>query len=198
MTTKTSPSARATLRLVETAILLGIGTVLSLEFLTVSAPWMMGGSVTFGSTLVLILIAHRYGTKWGVFSSVVYALLQLVLGLKNVGYAPNALTAVAIILFDYLFAFGVLGLGALFTDRFKNRLTGISVGIAFTYFLRFVSHFIVGWLVWQALWPNEQGMSAMVYSFVYNGSYMLPEALIAIGIAVLTYPALKKYWERQY
>lgn len=187
----------ATLRLVETAVLLGIGAVLSLEFLSVSAPWMMGGSVTFGSMLAMVIIAHRYGTRWGVFASLVYALLQMVLGLKNVGYAPNAMTAAAIILFDYLIAYGVLGLSSLFTDRFKNRLTGICVGISFTFFLRFVSHFIVGWLVWQALWPNEQGMSAMVYSFVYNGSYMLPETLIAIGITVLTYPALKKFWEKQ-
>ncbi len=190
-------TSSTTLRLVETAVLLGIGTVLSLEFLSLSAPWMMGGSVTLGSMLTVVIIAHRYGTRWGIFASLVYALLQMVLGLKNVGYAPNAITAVAIILFDYLIAYGVLGLSALFTDRFKNRLTGICVGIGLTFFLRFVSHFISGWIVWDALWPNDRGMSSMVYSFVYNGSYMLPETLIAIGITVLTYPMLRRFWQRQ-
>lgn len=184
-------------RMTESAILIAIGTLLSLPFLTLAAPWMAGGSVTFGSMLPLVFITHRHGTRWGIGSALVYSAVQLMLGLKNVGYAPNALAAIAIILLDYVLAFGVIGLSAVFNKRFKNRLTSILVGIAFTFFLRFVSHFLSGIIIWNAIWPNENGMAAWLYSLAYNGSYMLPETLIAMGIAAFSYPALKRYWQGQ-
>lgn len=184
-----------TRRMTECAILIAIGTVLSLPFLTVAAPWAFGGSVTFGAMLPLVFIAHRHGIRWGIGSALIYSVIQLILGLKNVGYAPNAMVAVAIILLDYIVAFGVIGFAAVFNRITKNRLTGILTGIGFTYLLRFVCHFVSGWLIWQALWPNEQGMSAAWYSFLYNGSYMLPETLIALAIAAVSYPALKRYWQ---
>ena len=49
-------------RLVECAVLIAIGTVLSLfEF---SGPWALGGGITVCSMLPLVLICHRHGTKW--------------------------------------------------------------------------------------------------------------------------------------
>ncbi|MDO5022551.1 MAG: energy-coupled thiamine transporter ThiT [Eubacteriales bacterium] len=183
--------------LVETGLLLSLSAVLSLPFLTVHSPWLMGGSVTFGSMLPVILISFRWNTKWGMFSSFVLSLIQLVMGLNNVNYAPNAGYAIAIILLDYVIAFSVLGLGNMFQNKVKNTLTAIVGGITVSYFLRFVCHFFSGWLIWDALWPNEQGMSGWYYSLVYNGSYMLPETLLSILIAVLSYAALKKFWERQ-
>lgn len=50
-------------RLVECAILVAVGTVLSLfEF---KGAWALGGGITFCSMLPLVMIAHRHGTKWG-------------------------------------------------------------------------------------------------------------------------------------
>ena len=43
------------------------------------------------------MIAHRHGTKWGVGSALLYSLIQLLLGMGNGQYAPDALTAVGII-----------------------------------------------------------------------------------------------------
>ena len=102
-------------RLTESAILLAIGMVLS--FLQFSGPWALGGSITFCSMLPIVLLANRYGTKWGLVSAFAFSLLQLVTGLKNVQYAPDALTAVAIILLDYVVAFTALGLSAILTRR---------------------------------------------------------------------------------
>ncbi len=179
-------------RLTESAILIAIGTVLSL--FTFAGPWALGGGITVCSMLPLVLIAHRYGTGWGVTSALVYSVLQLLLGLSNVQYAPNAFTAVGIILLDYVLAFSVLGLSALFNGVLKDRRRAIVAGIAFSMFLRFLCHFFSGVLIWEALWPNTLGWAAPVWSLAYNGSYMLPEILLTALVACLSFAPLKKYW----
>ena len=181
-------------KITETAIMLGIATVLSL--LQFTGPWVLGGSITVCSMLPIILIAHRYGTKWGLLTALTYSLLQLLLGLNNVQYAPNALTAIGIILLDYVLAFGVLGFAAIFDGMFKNRRNAILVGIAVTMTARFLCHFVSGIIIWEALWPNSLGWASWIWSISYNGSYMLPEMLITGVVAFLLYKPLEKYWAR--
>ena len=183
---------KSTRRLVESAIMIAIGTVLSM--FPFSAPWAFGGGVTICSMLPLVIIAHRYGTKWGLFTAFVYSVLQLILGVSNVQYATNFIMAVGIVLLDYTIAFTVIGLSACFNGVIKNRLVSIVVGIVFTFALRFGCHFISGWIIWDALWPNEMGLASPMYSLVYNGGYMLPETIITALVAVLTYKPLKRYW----
>lgn len=179
-------------RITESAILIAIGTVLSL--FTFKGPWALGGGITFCSMLPLVLTAHRHGTRWGILSALVYGLLQMLLGLSNVQYAPNALTAVGIILLDYVVAYGVLGLSAIFNGVVKNRRFAIVLGIVFAMFLRFLCHYLSGVWVWEALWPNSLGWAAPLWSLSYNGSYMLPEMVITSVVAFLSFAPLKKYW----
>ena len=183
---------KSTRRLVESAVMIAIGTVLSMFPFT--APWAYGGGITICSMLPLVIIAHRYGTKWGLFTAFVYSVLQLILGVSNVQYATNFIMAVGIVLLDYTIAFTVIGLSACFNGVIKNRLVSIVVGIVFTFALRFVCHFISGWIIWEALWPNEVGLASPMYSLVYNGGYMLPETIITALVAELTYKPLKRYW----
>ena len=183
---------KSTRRLVESAVMIAIGTVLSMFPFT--APWAYGGGITICSMLPLVIIAHRYGTKWGLFTAFVYSVLQLILGVSNVQYATSFIMAVGIVLLDYTIAFTVIGLSACFNGVIKNRLVSIVVGIVFTFALRFVCHFISGWIIWEALWPNEVGLASPMYSLVYNGGYMLPETIITALVAVLTYKPLKRYW----
>ena len=183
---------KSTRRLVESAVMIAIGTVLSM--FPFSAPWAFGGGVTICSMLPLVIIAHRYGTKWGLFTAFVYSVLQLILGVSNVQYATNFIMAVGIVLLDYTIAFTVIGLSACFNGVIKNRLVSIVVGIVFTFALRFVCHFISGWIIWDALWPNEMGLASPMYSLIYNGGYMLPETIITAVVAALTYKPLERYW----
>ena len=179
-------------RLTESAILLAIAMVLSLfEF---AGPWVLGGSITFCSMLPIVILAQRYGTKWGLLSAFTFSLLQLVMGLKNVQYAPDALTAVAIIALDYVLAYSVLGFSAAFNGVIPNRRTAVLVGIIVTFFARFACHFVSGLLVWEALWPNGLGWAPWVWSLAYNASYMVPEALITGIVAFLIFKPLQKYW----
>ena len=128
------------------------------------------------------------------FTAFVYSVLQLILGVSNVQYATSFIMAVGIVLLDYTIAFTVIGLSACFNGVIKNRLVSIVVGIVFTFALRFVCHFISGWIIWEALWPNDVGLASPMYSLVYNGGYMLPETIITALVAVLTYKPLKRYW----
>lgn len=179
-------------RLTESAILIAIGTILSL--LQLKGPWVLGGSITLCSMLPLVLLAHRYGTRWGIFTALVFSLLQLLLGISNVQYAPDALTAAGIILLDYVLAYSVIGLSACLNGLVQNRRWAIVWGIALTFAGRFLCHFLSGVLIWEALWPNGEGWAPVIWSLAYNGSYMLPELLITGLVAYISYPPLKRYW----
>jgi len=181
-------------KITETAIMLAVATVLSL--LQFTGPWALGGSITVCSMLPIILIAHRYGTKWGVLTAVTYSLLQLLLGLRNVQYAPNAITAIGIIMLDYVLAFGVLGFAAVFDSVFKSRRKSLMIGIIVTMSARFVCHFISGVIIWEALWPNSLGWATWIWSLAYNGSYMLPEILITLAVSYVLYKPLEEYFQR--
>lgn len=178
-------------KLVESAILIAIGTVLS-EITKIDMP--LGGGLTLCSMLPMVLICHRWGTRWGLFTAFVYSLLQLLLGVSNVQYATSALMAAGIVLLDYVVPYTLLGLSALFRKAAKSIQASLVWGIVFTFALRFVCHFITGWWIWEALWPNEFGWASPVYSLIYNVIYMVPEIIITAVVAVLlTKTPLKKY-----
>ena len=179
-------------RIAESAMLIAIGTVLSL--FTFQGPWALGGGITVCSMLPMVMIAQRYGTKWGIFSSLVYSILQMVIGMSNVQLAPSALSAAGIIIFDYLLAYTVLGFSACFNKVVADRRKAIVLGIIVTFFGRFACHFFSGLIIWEALFPNELGWAPPIWSLAYNGSYMLPEIIITSIVAYLSYKPLKRYW----
>ena len=164
-----------TSRLVFSAIMIAIGTVLSM----LKIDFVMGGGLTICAMLPLVMVSFKYGTKWGVFTAFVYSILQCLLGLDNVQYATSVGMAIAIILLDYIVAYTVIGFSGIFKDKAKNFKSALILGISITFFARFLCHFATGWVIWDALWPNEFGMAAPLYSLCYNGSYMLAEAIIS-------------------
>ena len=164
-----------TSRLVFSAVMIAVGTVLSM----LKIDFVMGGGLTICAMLPLVMVSFRYGTKWGVFTAFVFSVLQCLFGLDNVQYATSAGMAIAIILFDYIIAYTVIGFAGIFKNNAKNFKSALVLGIAVTFFARFLCHFATGWMIWDALWPNEFGMVAPIYSLCYNGSYMLAEAIIS-------------------
>jgi len=179
-----------TRKLVESAMLIAVATVLSL--IKIDMP--MGGGMTVCSMLPLVVVSHRYGWKWGAVTAFVYSVLQLMLGMDNVRYASSFVMALGIIFLDYILAYTVIGLSGLGDKVCKNPRTALAVGIAGTFVLRFVCHFITGVWIWDALWPNEFGMASMVYSLVYNGWYMAGELALTLLVAMLIYKPLGKYF----
>ena len=73
----------------------------------------------------------------------------------------------------------------MFDGHVKNESLGLVLGVALAMLLRLLCHFISGWVIWDAMWPNEMGLASPVYSILYNGSFMLPEAIITAVVAVI-------------
>lgn len=167
-------------RLTESAIMLAASTVLSMIPL-LDMPF--GGKLTPLSMLPVLLIAYRYGMGWGFVTSFTYGLIQMVLGLDNLSYATNWVAVIAIILLDYLVAYGVLGFGGLFRGKLKHQWLEFSLGVAVGCVLRFLCHFITGITVWA---DTASAFSAVAwFSLAYNGCYMLPEMVLTIIVGVV-------------
>ncbi|MGE5630717.1 MAG: energy-coupled thiamine transporter ThiT [Caulobacteraceae bacterium] len=147
------------------------------------APY--GGSVTAGSMIPIILFSLRWGLKSGLIAGLVYGLLQFILGGTIYSFNPVS------ILFDYLIAFAALGLAGMF----KNSLKGVFAGTFLGVLGRFICHVISGVVVWASYAPA--GTSPLVYSVLYNGSYLLPELIITMVIVGVLYkPLISKVSQR--
>lgn len=184
----------ALLSLVEGAMMVALATVLSLVKI-VKFPW--GGSITLLSMLPIVLFSIRRGLGAGLTVSFVFSLVQftqgVVDGIFGWGLTPGML--IACILLDYIVAFTVLGLAGIFR---KKGFAGWIGGIALAVVLRFVCHFLSGVVVWKSfgeLWNGFSTDNTFLYSFLYNGSYMLPELIFTLigAIALLKVPQTKRY-----
>lgn len=173
------------IKLCETAIMIALATALSLVNI-ITLP--QGGSVTLCSMLPIVLIAYRYNTGWGILSGAIYGIIQMILGASNLSYGANIWAIIAIILFDYVLAYATIGFAGIFKDKIKhNQPLEIGIGTGIVCFLRFVCHFISGvavWGAWADYYPWSAGMSAWLYSLIYNSTYMSVELLITVIGAV--------------
>ena len=180
-------------RLVESALFVAIATVLSI--LKIDLPF--GGGVTIVSMLPLVLISHRWGWKWGVLTAFAYSLIQLLLGLDNVGYATTFATVLGVIFLDYVIAYTVIGFSGAMEKLFGKSLKAVMIGIAVVFVGRFLCHYITGVWIWGGWMPenfmNMTMTSPWMYSLLYNGWYMLAELVVTEIVAALLYKPLKKF-----
>ena len=162
--------------------MLALATILS-KLAVFSLPFAFGGGVTLFSQVPIILIAYRYGTKWGLKAGLAMSVLQLILGFDNFSYVSGIASLLTVALADYLVAFSALGLGGLFKNKIKNNVLAISLGSALATLIRFICHFISGATIWK---EYAEGAPVLEYSFTYNASYMLPELIITVvGLVIL-------------
>lgn len=165
-----------TKKLTASALLVALATVLMWVSKLLPAPWLQGGSVTLASMVPIIMVGILFGTKWGLCSSLAYALLQMIFGF----YPPPTQTLgyfVLVILLDYIFAFGVLGLSGTFYALFKKKFFAIPLSAFIVTALRYLCHILSGLLIWGVYAP--EGQTVLMYSLVYNGTYMIPEIIIS-------------------
>lgn len=145
------------------AITIALSTVLG----TITLYRMpQGGSITPGSMVPIILLSLIYGPEVGFLTGFVYGLLNLITN-------PYILHPVQVLL-DYPLPFMLLGLAG----YFKNIYVGGTVAIA----ARFVCHVLSG-VVFFAEYAG--GQNPLIYSLIYNGSFILPELIISTVILAL-------------
>lgn len=179
--------------LVEGAVMVALATVLS--FIKVyQLPW--GGSITLLSMLPIVLYSIKYGVSKGLMVSFLYALIQFGQGIADglFGWGLTPVMLIACILLDYIVAFTVLGFAGIFR---KKGLVGNIIGVIISLILRFTCHFLSGVVVFASagkLWDGFSTDNTYLYSFLYNGSFMLPEIIFTVigAIVLLTVPQTKK------
>ena len=171
----------------EGAIMVALATVLSFIRI-VKFPW--GGSITLFSMLPIVFFAIRHGVKNGLFVSSVYAVIQLGQGILFDGLLGWGLTPIALvscILLDYIVAFGILCLAGIFGNKSFSAVIG---GVFLAVSIRFFTHFLSGVLIFGSfgeLWGGVFVENSWLYSLLYNGAYMLPEAILTAVGAVLIF-----------
>ena len=201
-----------TRRLTESGMLIALAVILSL-LKVYNLPY--GGSITLCSMLPIIVIGYRYGSRWGLLSGLVYGVLQMMLGaVEGVFKGTGIGIVLCVILFDYLIAFVVLGLGGMFKGKIRSTSAALALGTIVVSFLRLAAHFISGYLFFgsYAEWFfSQEGFTlgqtilskysgtllAAIYSLFYNASYMIPEMIITAAVAAILGAALKNLGDPQ-
>lgn len=174
--------------LVESSLMIAFATVLSMLKL---AEMPYGGSVTVASMVPMAFIAHRHGILTGLGSGVVYAAIQQLLGLNSLSYVTGWQSVLAVIMLDYILAFTVVGFAGVFKGRLGTQRIAdaalrqkveLGTGMALACVLRYILHTVAGATVWAGLSiPTE---AALFYSIGYNATYMIPETVVNVLVAV--------------
>ena len=167
----------------------GICVALSLALSYLKIPVMsgfgaFGGSIDF-VMIPLIVFAVRWGFGWGIGAGLVFGTLKYFLA------SGSAFSWVSII-FDYSVAYAFIGFAGLFKKKYSLLPLAAFVGC----FARFIIHFISGVTVYAQYMPEEfmgyTGMTPVLYSVLYNGTYMLPNTVIAIVVCALLIPVIRR------
>jgi len=129
------------------------------------------GSINLGMVPIFWL-ALRRGPKIGIFAGAV-------LGIVDLAIEPFVVHPIQFLL-DYPLPFACLGLTGFFR---KFSTVGPVIGVAVGGAARFLCHFISGVVYFANYAPA--GVSPIVYSIVYNGTYMVPSIIICAAVIVL-------------
>jgi len=143
-----------------------------------------GGSIDL-VMIPLILCAIRWGWTWGLGTGLVFGTLKFFLA---GGTAVNWQS----MLLDYSVAYMFVGFAGLFRGKSKTAWLAALVGCL----ARFVIHFISGITIYAEYVTDLFGLhitNPWVYSVLYNGSYMLPNTILAVAVIALLSVPLGKY-----
>lgn len=198
--------------LVESAVMIALAAVLELVAKMIIPEMPFGGQVTIVSMLPIVLVGWKYGMGKGIVTGFVYSLVQMALGVKTISslilptsddYLGGLGNVILMFIFDYIVAYTVLGLGALYKQKIKNDSTSLALGAFTVLSLRYISHIISGYILygaWAEWFFTQEGFYSwgttimntfsgnalsLVYSIVYNGFYMIPEIIITTVVAVI-------------
>ena len=136
-----------------------------------------GGSVTLASMLPVFMFAYAYGVAPGLCVGFAYGLLQFIQG----GWFVHPVQ----FLLDYPLAFAMLGFAGIAKNLPENW--GLIPGILLGTLLRFLCAFLTGVFFWG---DGAGEQNVLIYSAVYNGTYLIPETFICLALAMV--PQIRK------
>ncbi|MBQ1296726.1 MAG: energy-coupled thiamine transporter ThiT, partial [Clostridiales bacterium] len=160
----------------------------------------MGGTVTPASTLPIIVYGVAFGPVWGFVIAFIFSLLQLIGGWLVTPFQ---------VILDYTIgytALGFAGFAALKADS-RNKISDalgrfratsvikILVFSAVAYIVRWLGSVASGVIFYSEYAADAGYDSALVYSMVYNGSFLMADLAILAVVLVILYmviPSSKK------
>lgn len=149
----------------------------------------MGGSITFASTLPLMLFSYMCGSKKGALAGVIYGMMQAV--------QDTYILHPAQFLLDYPVAFAGIGLAGCIKGfgLFKsNPRAQFALGATIAGMLRFISHLFSGVFAFGsfgAWYAADYGIEALtnpwVYSLLYQTMYVIPDLIIVLVVGSILF-----------
>lgn len=174
--------------MVETALCVALAVALS-RIPAFKLPY--GGSLSL-EMLPIMVVALRRGFRAGIIAGVLTSVAVFLFEPFVVHWAQVAL--------DYPVAFGAVGLAAAGSAawtravaRGRMLMAGWTVVLPACFLggaLRYVAHFISGVVFFGSYAPK--GQPVVVYSLVYNATYMVPATIVCAIAAALLMPALER------
>lgn len=178
-----------TLFLVEVAIFTALAYLLDvMSGIIMGQFWPQGGSVSI-QMVPVFLIAYRWGLKGGILTGFLLGLLQIILGWSKIYHPVQGFV-------DYFIAFSLVGVAGIFANqvknslRNKNKLAWVSYaigGVLLGTGLRFIAHFYTGIVFFGSYAP--EGQPVVLYSLVYNSTYMVPSFILCAIVVILVIAA---------
>lgn len=171
--------------LAEGAVLTALALVLSYIKIPIGLGFGgFGGSVDL-VMIPIIIFALRRGLGWGLLSGLVFGTLKFF-------FAGGVAVNWQSMLLDYSLAYMFVGFAAIAPCLRRHPALGALVGC----FARFLVHFVSGITIYAEYMPEtfmEMTMvSPFIYSILYNGTYMLPNTILAVAICALLKKPLEK------
>lgn len=161
--------------LTEAAVMIALSMVLGrLKIFTMP----QGGSITLGQMIPLLFFAIRHGAGLGLIVGAVYGVLDMLLG----GYIYTPIQAIL----DYPLAFALLGLAGCFTRQIvkEGKSFYVPVAVIVAVLGRFICHVLSGYIFF-AEYAEGSGHGPLMYSVIYNGTFLGVEAVIAFVIILI-------------
>ena len=130
------------------------------------------GSINIGMVPIFWL-ALRRGPKIGIFAGATFGVVDLLV-------SPSTIVHPIQFILDYPLAFACLGIAGFFR---KLPMAGPVIGIFVGGTARFICHLISGVIFFSMYAPK--GMSPILYSAIYNATYMVPALIVCAAIILL-------------
>lgn len=176
--------------IVEIGIFAAIGFVLDeIQGVIFGSVFLAGGSIGFAMVAVLI-IAYRRGWLPALCTGLIMGLLDLITKSYIISFWQ--------VLLDYILPYALVGLAGLFKPLFdssettKGKILYLSLGAFAGGILKFLSHFIVGALVWAELYKAWDIESNFLYSFLYNIAFVGPSIILSLALLITLYKRAPK------
>jgi thiamine transporter len=157
-----------------------VALAVALSYLKIPVALNFGG---FGGSIDLVMIpliifAMRSNAGWGMGAGLVFGILKFF-------FANGTAVDWVSIVFDYGVAYAMVGLAGLFRKNYRLLPVAALTGCL----ARFAIHFLSGITVYAKYLPESfmgiEKPSLWLYSLLYNGTYMLPNTILAVVICSL-------------